>query len=198
MEQRYKLTEAAKLLDVNPWTLRRWVYSGKAPSIKTETGRVFIPGAWLAEQLGEQPSSTNIRCALYARESSSENKAAMESQVEGLTRYAQAKGYQIVSITREFASGLNDNRKKLHSLLKKQDFDVLLVENKDRLTRFGFKWFEALCPFKIEVINIAENSTNDLMEDLIAILTSFAARLYGQRRGRKKTDAAIKALQETE
>jgi predicted site-specific integrase-resolvase len=198
MEQRYKLTEAAKLLGVNPWTLRRWVYSGKAPSIKTETGRVFIPGGWLAEQLGEQPPSTNIRCALYARESSLLNKAAMESQVEGLTRYAQAKGYQIVSITKEFASGLNDNRKKLHSLLKKQDFDVLLVENKDRLTRFGFKWFEALCPFKIEVINIAENSTRDLRSDLIAILTSFAARLYGQRRGRKKTDAALRALQETE
>jgi predicted site-specific integrase-resolvase len=198
MEQRYKLTEAAKLLGVNPWTLRRWVYSGKAPSLKTETGRVFIPGRWLAEQLGEQPLSTNIRCALYARESSLLNKAAMESQVEGLTRYAQAKGYQIVSITKEFASGLNDNRKKLHSLLKKQDFDVLLVENKDRLTRFGFKWFEALCPFKIEVINIAENSTRDLRSDLIAILTSFAARLYGQRRGRKKTDAALRALQETE
>jgi predicted site-specific integrase-resolvase len=159
---------------------------------------VYIPGSWLSEQLGEEPLPTNIRCALYARESSSENKAAMESQVDGLTRYAQAKGYQIVSVTKEFASGLNDNRKKLHNLIKNKDFDVLLVENKERLTRFGFKWFEALSPFKIEVINLADNSTNDLMEDLIAILTSFAARLYGQRRGRKKTDAAIKALQETE
>lgn len=198
MKQRYKLTEAAKLLGVNPWTLRRWVYSGKAPSIKSETGRVYIPGSWLSEQLGEEPASTNIRCALYARESSSENQAAMESQVDGLRRYAQAKGYQIVSVTKEFASGLNDNRKKLHQLLKIKDFDVLLVENKDRLTRFGFRWFEVLSPFRIEVINLAENSTNDLMEDLIAILTSFAARLYGQRRGRKKTNAAIKALRETE
>ena len=198
MKQRYKLTEAAKLLSVNPWTLRRWVYSGKAPSIKSETGRVYIPGSWLSEQLGEEPASTDIRCALYARESSSENKAAMESQVDGLTRYAQAKGYQIVSVTKEFASGLNDNRKKFHALLQKRDFDVLLVKNKDHLTRFGFRWFEALSPFRIEVINLAENSTNDLMEDLIAILTSFASGLYGQRRGRQKTDAAIKALKETE
>jgi predicted site-specific integrase-resolvase len=75
---------------------------------------------------------------------------------------------------------------------------ILLVENKDRLTRFGFRWFELLCPFKIEVVNLADNTVNDLMEDLIAILTSFAARLYGQRGGRKKTKAAIKALQETE
>ena len=75
---------------------------------------------------------------------------------------------------------------------------LLLVQHKDKLTRFGFRWFEALCPFQIEVVNLAENSVNDLMEDLIAILTSFAARLYGQRRDRKKTQAAIKALQETE
>jgi len=54
-----------------------------------------------------------------------------------------------------------------------------------------------LCPFKIEVINLAANDTSDLMEDLMIILTSFAARLYGQRRGRQKTAAAIKALQET-
>jgi predicted site-specific integrase-resolvase len=81
--------------------------------------------------------SNGLRCAIYARESSSENKAAMISQMDGLTEFAKAKGWQIVSI-------------------------------------------------------------NDLMEDLIAILTSFAARAYGQRRGGKKTKAAIKALQETE
>lgn len=122
----------------------------------------------------------------------------MESQADGLVRYAQAKGYKVVSVTKEFASGLNDNRNKLHKLLAEPEFEVLFVENKDCLTRFGFKWFEVLCPFRIEVINLAANTTNDLMEDLIAILTSFGARLYGQRRGRKKTEAAIKAIQETE
>ncbi len=197
-KKRYKLTEAAKAFDINEWTLRRWVYSDKAPSIKSETGRVYIPAWWVEQQAGEKPKSTDIRCAIYARESSSENQAAMASQVDGLTQYAYAKGWQIVSVTKEFASGLNDNRKKLHKLLAKRDFDVLLVENKDRLTRFGFRWFETLCPFQIEVVNLADNSTDNLMEDLIAILTSFAARLYGQRRGRKKTKAAIKALEETE
>ena len=73
-----------------------------------------------------------------------------------------------------------------------------MVEHKDRLTRFGFRWFETLSSFQIEVVNLAENQVNDLMEDLMAILTSFAARLYGQHRGRKKTQAAIKALEETE
>ena len=198
MRKRYKLTVAAEMLGVNPWTLRRWVYSGKAPAIKTETGRVFIPESWLAEQLGEEPINTNVRCAIYVRESSSENKAALESQKNGLVKYAQAKGYQIVHVVCELGSGVNDNRKKLHSLLQKKDFDVLLVEHKDRLSRFGFRWFETLSSFRIEVVNTAENKVNDLMEDLVAILTSFSARLYGQRRGRQKTKAAIKALEETE
>lgn len=121
----------------------------------------------------------------------------MESQVGGLRRYAEAKGYQIVHVVKEFGSGIHDERAKLHALLKRDDFDILLVEHKDRLSRLGFRWFEALCPFKIEVINLAEDRVNDLMEDLVAILTSFAARLYGQRRGRKKTKAAIKALEES-
>lgn len=135
------------------------------------------------------------RCAIYSRESSSENKSALASQTEGLRKYAKAKGWSIIYVVEEFGSGVNDQRKRLHRLLKLRDFDVLLVEHKDRLTRFGFSWFEAICPFKIEVVNQAEDKTSDLMEDLVAILTSFSARLYGQRRGRKKTKAAIKALE---
>jgi putative resolvase len=198
-QRRHKITEAAEILGVNPWTLRRKVYKNKIPYIKEETGRVYIPAWWVSQQAGDQPKSSDTRCAIYARESSSENKAAMESQIDGLTRYATAKGYRIVSITKEFASGLNDNRKKLHKLFAtSEEFDILLVENKDRLTRFGFRWFESLAPFRIEVINSADNCTNDLMEDLVAIITSFAARLYGQSRGRKKTLAVIKTLEETE
>jgi len=195
-QRRIKVTEAARLLGVNAWTLRRWIYEGKVPHIKTDTGRVFVFSWWLDEQLGSSPPSQNIRCALYARESSSENKAALASQLGGLRQYAGAKGYQIVYEIAEIASGLNDERKQLHALLKKRDFDVLLVEHKERLTRFGFRWFEALCPFKVEVVNLAENGRDDLMEDLVAILTSFSARLYGQRRGRKKTQAAILALKQ--
>ncbi len=193
---RVKVTVAAQRLGVNPWTLRRWIYAGKVPHIKTDTGRVFVPTAWLALQVGETSGALSHRCALYARESSSENKAALTSQLEGLRGYAIARGYQIVRIVSEVASGMNDERPKLHALLRQRDFDILLVEHKERLTRFGFRWFEALCPFRVEVINFAENGRHDLMEDLVAILTSFAARLYGQRRGRQKTQAAIRALQE--
>lgn len=197
-QERYKLSDAAKKLSLNYWTLYRSVQEGKTPVIKSDTGRIFIPAWWVDEQAGNTPKSTDIRCAIYARESSTENKAALQSQLDGLRKFATAKGYQLVHVVSEFGSGINDERPKLHALIAKRDFDVLLVEHKDRLTRFGFRWFEALCPFKLEVVNVAENNVNDLMEDLVAILTLFSARLYGQRRGRKKTLAAIEALEKTE
>jgi len=100
-----------------------------------------------------------------------------------------------VRVVEEYGSGVNDSRKKLSSLLNRGDFDILLIEHKDRLTRFGYRWFETICPFKIEVVNRSEDDTHDLMEDLVAILTSFSARLYGQTRGRKATKAAIAALE---
>ena len=118
----------------------------------------------------------------------------MQSQADGLRAYAMARGYQIVQVVCEVASGMSDERPKLHRLVKAGDFDVLIVEHRDRLTRFGFRWFEALAPFRIEVVNTAEEATHDLMEDLVAVITSFAARLYGKRRGRKKTQAAIEAF----
>src|ERR671919_606745 len=116
--ERYKLTVAAKMLGINPWTLRLWIREGKAPGIKSESGRLYLPGWWIAQQVGEAPPAQGTRCALYARESSSENKAALESQTQGLIQYATAKGYQITHIVCELGSGVSDERKKLHALLK--------------------------------------------------------------------------------
>jgi predicted site-specific integrase-resolvase len=197
MQGRVKLSKAAEMLGVSFRTAQRMAYSDRMPVVRSETGRLFVPEVWLQSQMGDVPL-VGCRCAIYSRESSSENKAALSSQTDGLRKFATAKGWSIVHVVEEFGSGVNDQRKKLHRLLSLRDYDLLLVEHKDRLTRFGFSWFEATCPFKIEVVNRPEDDTHDLMEDLVAILTSFSARLYGQRRGRKKTLAAIKALQEAE
>ena len=195
MEQRqYRPSQAAQLLGVNTWTMRRWIREGRVPARRSETGRLYVPAGWVDAQTGQGDGGSGRRCALYVRESSAENKGALQSQADGLKAYARARGYQVVHVVHEIASGMNDERPKLHRLIGQRDFDVLLVEHKDRLTRFGFRWFEALAPFRIEVVNTAEEATHDLMEDLVAIITSFAARLYGKRRGRKKTQAAIEAL----
>lgn len=195
VDGRVKLSKAAETLGISFRQAQRHAYSGKIPTIISDTGRRFVSVTWLKTQIGELPT-VGSRCAIYSRESSSENKTALASQTEGLRNFAKAKGWSLVHAVEEFGSGVNDQRKKLRRLLERRDFDVLLVEHKDRLTRFGFAWFEAICPFRIEVINRAEDKTTDLMDDLVAILTSFSARLYGQRRGRKKTQAAIAALKD--
>lgn len=95
-------------------------------------------------------------------------------------------------------SGLNDNRKKLEGLLILSDYDILIVENKDRLARFGTNYLDVLlsrCGVKLEIVNLAENGTDELMQDLISIITSFSARLYGQRRAKRKTEKIIQQLQ---
>jgi putative resolvase len=75
-----------------------------------------------------------------------------------------------------------------------------VVEHKDRLTRFGFNYIEQLLKMqsrRIEVINQAENGKEDLVQDFVSIVTSFCARLYGQRRSKGKTERIIAELTET-
>lgn len=73
----------------------------------------------------------------------------------------------------------------------------MLVEHKDRLTRFGFNYIETLLEtkgIKIEIINEAIEEKADLIEDLVSIITSFCARIYGQRRTKRKTEKIIEVI----
>ena len=71
-----------------------------------------------------------------------------------------------------------------------------MVEHKDRLTRFGVGYIETLFDGEIVVINDVEDATEDLMQDFISIITSFCARIYGQRRSKRKTEKIISAMNE--
>ncbi|MFH7835762.1 MAG: IS607 family transposase [Candidatus Aenigmatarchaeota archaeon] len=81
-----------------------------------------------------------IAAIYYCRVSSAENKDNLERQAERLKEFAMAKGYKIQHIIKEIDSGVNDARPKLINLFRKRDYNVLLVEHKDRLTRFGFNY----------------------------------------------------------
>jgi hypothetical protein len=134
---------------------------------------------------------------LYARVSSSENKTNLDSQIERLKNYAAARGYKVAKEIKEIGSALNDNRKQLIEILSSEKWDVIVVEHKDRLTRFGFNYIETLCKTKgktIEVINNTDDKQEDLMGDLVSIVTSFCARIYGLRRSKRKTEKLISEL----
>ena len=112
-----------------------------------------------------------------------------------------AKGYQVVKEIKEVGSGLNDNRSKLNYLLEKElkEFKILLVEHKDRLTRFGFNYIDILLKShnkQIEVINLVDSDKEDLIQDFVSVITSFCARIYGQRRSKRKTEKLIKELED--
>lgn len=190
-----KLSAYAKKMNVTYRTAQRWWYEGMLKGVQLPTGTILIEDDCPAET----KRKGGDRVAVYARVSSSQNKSNLESQAARLLDYCAAKGYSVAHDVREVGSGVNDQRKKLSALLEKSDWDVLVVEHKDRLTRFGFNHMEQLLRLagrRVEVINSATDREQDLTQDLVAVVTSFCARLYGQRRCRRKTEQIIRQLQE--
>ncbi len=131
---------------------------------------------------------------LYARTSSSSNKKLLEDQAKRLELYAIARGYKIKNIIKEFGSGLNDERKQLTKVLVENKYDKIIVEHKDRLTRFGFNWFVIMTQNRIEVINESKEKDEDLVKDLISIIHCFSSRIYGLRRSKNIKDKIKETL----
>ena len=101
----------------------------------------------------------------------------------------------------EVGSGINDNRPKLEKLVTDKSYNRLVVEHKDRLTRFGFNYLKLLFDEQgktIEVVNEADSDTDALMQDFIAIITSLGARLYGPGRSKRKTEKIVAQLKESD
>jgi predicted site-specific integrase-resolvase len=177
-----KLSDYANKVGVTYKTAYRWFKAGKLRGYQMDTGTIIITE--------DQPAVTQ-RTAVYARVSSSQNKANLDTQAERLVRYCEAKGYQIDQVVKEVGSGVNDGRKKFLALLSDEQITRIVVEHKDRATRFGFRYIETLLEQqgrKIEVVNLAEDEREGLLDDLVAVVYSFCARLYGQRRGQHKTE----------
>lgn len=194
--RKVKLSTYAKEHDVQRQTAYRWWREGKIQGEQLESGTILV-------YADDEPviANNNNNVAIYARVSSSQNKNNLTNQKERLEHYATARGYKIIHSVTEVGSGLNDHRKKLLSLLGKDDYAILLVEHKDKLTRFGFNYLRILLEKQgkiIEVVNENSEEESDLMEDLVAIITSFCARLYGQRRSKRKTEKIINELNNKE
>ena len=184
-----KLSDYAKSKGISYRTAWRMWKSGDLKATQLPSGTVIVDTS--------APITQGV--VVYARVSSAENKSNLESQAERLTRYCEAKGYQITGIVKEVGSGVNDNRKKLIKLLNQDDYHLIVVEHKDRLTRVGFNYLKVLLNKQgkdIEVVNLAEEEGSDIMQDFISIITSFCARIYGLRQRKRKTECLIKCLED--
>src|SRR5256884_882610 len=132
------------------------------------------------------------------RVSEASHRENLERQAERLTQYCTIRGYRVVKVVKEVGSGVNDSRPKLLSLLRDPMITRLVVEQKDRLTRFGFRYIETLLEIQgrtIEVVNPTDNNKEDLLHDLASIVYSICARLYGQRRAKRKAERLVEQLE---
>ena len=183
-----KLSEYAKRNSISYQTAWHHFNKGLIPNARQlPSGTVVVD---------EVESSTKPEyVVVYARVSSSENKSNLESQAERLCQYCVANGWKVNEVVKECASGLNDSRPKLSKILTERKATKLVIEHKDRLTRFGFNYIKMLFnDCDIIVVNECETD-QDLFEDFVSLVTSFCARIYGKRRTRRKTEQIIKELE---
>ena len=186
--------EACRRLGIHFVTLKRWIYSGKIRAVRTPSGRWMIPESEIERIVGGKAETRETKAVIYARVSSSDQKAGLERQIQYLTQYCSAKGYRVVDVLSDVGSGLNTNRKgllKLFDYVVNRQVDIVVVTYKDRLTRFGFEYLEYFFKqfgVRIEVVYGEEpkDTYQELVEDLITIVTSFAGKLYGMRSHEKK------------
>jgi len=177
-----KLSQWAKKQGIAYLTAFRWFKSGKLP-IKAEQ---TLSGTILVYENEEiKRIERNI---IYCRVSNRERKDSLNSQVERCEQFCLANGWVIFKSFKEIASGMNDNRKELWKMLDSKPSRII-IENKDRLTRFGFNYLERLLKelgCEIIVLNVSTTDEDDLIKDLVSIVTSFCCRLYGLRRSKNK------------
>jgi predicted site-specific integrase-resolvase len=185
-----KLSDYAKSKGISYKTAWRMYKAGKIPH-QTEqlpTGSIIV----YTDREGQEGKTV-----LYARVSSYDQKKDLERQLQRLRGFSAEKGLSINQEVTEIGSALNGKRKKLLRILKDNSITTLVVEHRDRLTRFGFEYLEASLQAtnrKILVINEME-CKDDLVQDMIDILTSFCARLYGRRSAKRRAKKALKACQ---
>ena len=189
-ERLYTIKEAKKLLVVTTWTIQQWDRQGKIRCVRTVGGRRRIPESEIKRILGLKEERIIVG---YARVSSSTQRDDLERQRQLISSYAKEKGYGEVQILTDIGSGLNEGRKnfmKLLDMVSERKISKVVIAYEDRLTRFGFetlrKMFSAFGT-EIEVINHEEETPREeLVEDLITIVSHFAGKLYGLRSHRYK------------
>ena len=177
-----RLSQYAKKMGVHYKTAFRWWKAGKLDAYQLDTGTVIV-----REPVSTEPPTT---VALYARVSEASQKEDMERQMQRLKDYAAAKGYHVTKTVSELASGLNDSRPKFLKLLTDASIGVIVVEHRERATRFGLTYIEHLMQMqgrRLEVI-FPSDTDNDLVDDFIAVITSMASRIYGRRTSKRRAE----------
>lgn len=194
----YSIHEFSKLINRTPQTLRNWDKSGKLkPHHVGGNGYRYYSQKQLNEVLGVEETSKKV--IGYCRVSSNKQKDDLDRQVENMDKYLSSLNCEY-TIIKDIGSGINYSKKGLKQLIKlinNQEVSKVVVFYKDRLLRFGFELVEYMANIngcEIEVLDSTEKTDEqELVEDLIQIVTVFSCRLQGKRanKTRKLVDELI-------
>jgi putative resolvase len=185
------LTEWAKTQGISQRTAYRWYKAGTMPVAVTRINSRSL-------LILEQGSSVAPGVGIYARVSSHDQKNDLTRQVARLEQWAHDEGLEVVEVCAEVGSGMNGQRPKIRRLLSDPTVGVLVVEHRDRLGRMNTELIEAALHAanrRVVVIDDAEIE-DDLVRDMIEVLTSFCARFYGRRGAQNRARAALARAQE--
>ncbi|WP_343577376.1 IS607 family transposase [Mycobacterium sp.] len=180
-----KLAAWARSVGVHPQTAYAWVREDRmpVPFRRLPSGTILVDVAAAGDE----------RVVLYARVSSHDQRSDLDRQVSRLTEWATDAGWEVAQVVSEVGSGLNGKRPKLSRILSDPSASVIVVEHRDRLARFGVEHLHAALAAqgrRIVVVDDGE-TTDDLVRDMIEVLTSMCARLYGRRGARNRAMRAV-------
>ena len=189
----YSTKKVTEILGVTAQTLRNWDKEGKLkPSYVKSNGYRYYSEESRLSYTQERKTKKNLNVVGYARVSSKKQSDDLERQINNLNTYISSK-YDSFDIITDIGSGINYNKpglKKLIEKINKKEVDLIIVLYKDRLLRFGFElveYFAELNNVKIEVLDkIDKNQDEELVEDLVQIITVFSCKIQGKRKTKTK------------
>lgn len=181
------LADWAESVGVNRHTAYRWFREGTLPVLAERVGRLILV------KTAASASAAAAGVVLYARVSSHDRRSDLDRQVARLTAWATERDLGVGQVVCEVGSGLNGKRPKLRRILSDPDARVIVVEHRDRLARFGVEHLEAALSAQGRRIVVADpgETTDDLVCDMIEVLTGMCARLYGRRGARNRAMRAV-------
>jgi putative resolvase len=184
-----KLSAWARRQGVSYRTAWNWYKEGRlpVPAKQMPSGTILV----------QDDSEVGKRAAIYARVSSHDQKPSLDGQVARCLRFANEQGLTVAQAVTEVGSGLNGHRRKLMHLLADPKIDVIVVAHRDRLMRFGAEYVEAALTARRARLVVVDESEleDDLVQDMMAVLTSFCARRYGRRSARNRARKLIAACE---
>ena len=193
MDKLYSISKTADILGVSQKTLRVWDKQNKLIPVLTSGGHRRYKESDINAFIGIDPISNDNKeiCVIYARVSSQKQKTSgdLDRQSQRLSEYCAKHNLYVEHIIKDVGSGLNDKRigfNQLINLVITGKVNKVIIEHKDRLTRFQFNFIKKIFEtFDVDIIVIDDkdeiSDIEELTRDMMSLLACFSVKYYGKR-----------------